>query len=121
MSIDNTDDMIDTRNVLERIEELADEVEGLTIEDDEILELANLAFLIERVEDVSRDSSKDGVGLIRDSYFQSYAQELAEDIGAIPKKQTWPGRCIDWEQAAHELRMDYSSVDFDGVEYWVRS
>ena len=121
MSIDNTDDMIDTRDVLERIEELADEVEGLTIEDEDILELASLACLIERVAEVSGDSPEDGAGLIRDSYFQSYAQELAEDIGAIPKDQTWPGRCIDWDQAARELQMDYSSVDFGGVEYWVRS
>ena len=29
--------------------------------------------------------------------------------------------CIDWAQAARELRMDYTSVDFDGVTYWIRS
>ena len=28
---------------------------------------------------------------------------------------------IDWAQAAHELQMDYTSVDFDGVTYWIRS
>lgn len=61
---------------------------------------------------------KGGEGLIRDSYFENYAQELAENIGAVERNVTWPP--IDWERAAEELKMDYTSVDFDGVEYWVR-
>ena len=32
----------------------------------------------------------------------------------------WPNTCIDWDQAAGELKMDYSAVDFDGVTYWIR-
>jgi antirestriction protein len=59
--------------------------------------------------------------LIRDSYFEDYAQELADDLGLLQKGSTWPYTCIDWEQAARELQMDYSMVTFDGVDYWVRS
>lgn len=62
-----------------------------------------------------------GEGLIRDSYFKDYAQQLAEDCGLLENTNTWPGRCIDWEQAAEELKMDYFSVDFDGETYWIRS
>jgi hypothetical protein len=29
-------------------------------------------------------------------------------------------RCIDWNEAASELQMDYTAVEFDGVTYWVR-
>jgi hypothetical protein len=65
--------------------------------------------------------------LIRDSYFKDYAQELAEDCCPFQRNspeaealQMWPYSCIDWEQAASELRMDYTSVAFDGVTYWVR-
>ena len=47
--------------------------------------------------------------------------ELAEDCGMLTNTDSWPNRCIDWEQAARELRMDYTSVDFDGVTYWIRS
>ena len=61
-----------------------------------------------------------GETLIRDSYFETYAQELAEDIGAIKSDATWPNTCIDWKQATRELQQDYTSVDFDGVTYWVR-
>lgn len=61
-----------------------------------------------------------GETLIRYSYFKEYAQELAEDCGMIPANLAWPCTCIDWDQAARELQMDYTSVDFDGVTYWVR-
>jgi hypothetical protein len=62
-----------------------------------------------------------GETLIRDSYFTEYAQELAEDIGAIDPKASWPLGHIDWVSAAEELQQDYTTVDFDGVEYWVRN
>ena len=62
-----------------------------------------------------------GETLIRDSYFEEYAQELAESCGMVNASAQWPARCIDWEQAASELKMDYMSVDFDGIEYWIRA
>ena len=61
-----------------------------------------------------------GVTLIRASYFEDYAREFAEDIGAIPHDLEWPFTCIDWAQAASELQMDYTPVDFNGVTYWIR-
>ena len=62
-----------------------------------------------------------GETLVRDSYFANYAQQLAEDIGAVNANASWPNNCIDWAQAARELKMDYTAVDFDGVTYWLRS
>lgn len=59
--------------------------------------------------------------LIPRSEWKGYAQELAEDIGAISRDMQWPLNCIDWEQAADELEMDYSSVEIEGVEYLFRS
>lgn len=58
--------------------------------------------------------------LIRDDYFQEYAQDLAENCGLIPDGHAWPLTCIDWERAARELRMDYTPYTFDGDTYWVR-
>lgn len=63
---------------------------------------------------------KHGTQLIRDSYFKEYAQEFAEEIGAIGRNMAWPANCIDWNRAACELQMDYTSGDFDGVTYWAR-
>ena len=62
-----------------------------------------------------------GETLIARSYFQTYAQELAADIGAIDPSASWPLNCIDWEAAAKELEADYTAVDFDGEEFLMRA
>lgn len=90
------------------------------LDDEDGLELKVLTTLAEEAEGYASDWTH-GEALIRDSYFETYARELADDIGAINKDATWPNDCIDWERAADELKMDYTSVDFDGVDYWVRS
>ena len=113
-TINNYLDIIDSRAVDERIDELIEQ-EG----EDPSEELQLLTALSSDGADYSPDWEY-GVGLIRDSYFETYAQELAEDIGAIDPNAAWPTYCIDWERAAIELQMDYSCVDFDGITYWVR-
>ena len=61
-----------------------------------------------------------GTTLIADSYFAEYAEELANDIGAINKDAGWPLSFIDWDAAAEALKADYTSREFDGVTYWAR-
>lgn len=123
-SISNMDDVIDSRAVEERIEELRDELfdarddESLGREEELTAEITVLAELAEAGAQCS-DDWEHGVTLIRDSYFKQYAMEFADDIGALNGADTWPLTCIDWDQAARELQMDYSSVEFDGVTYWV--
>ncbi|APU00330.1 hypothetical protein HOR55_gp43 [Ralstonia phage RS-PII-1] len=94
------------------------------LDSDEENELELLEELLSDLAGYGGDHQWEGdwypVTLIRDSYFQTYAQEFAEDIGAVEHDAQWPNNCIDWEQAARELRMDYSSVDFDGETYWYR-
>jgi hypothetical protein len=116
VEIDNSQDVIDSRDVIARIEELEEMEER---EEEETEELEALRALAEEAEGYASDW-RYGETLIRDSYFQEYAQELAEDIGAINRDASWPNTCIDWEQAARELQMDYTSVDFAGVTYWIR-
>ena len=112
----NSDDVINSCDVIKRIEEL----EGQdTRDDDEETELKTLVALQEEAEGYAADW-KYGETLIRYSYFETYAMELADDLGAIPKDAGWPCTCINWEQAARELRMDYTAVEYDGVTYWVR-
>jgi antirestriction protein len=141
--ISNNDDVIDSRDVIARIEELEAEIAQLTEMRERALtemlsqeEQDELRDLFETVEDNAdelaalRELAEEASGyaadwlygetLIRDSYFVTYAQELAEDIGAINPDAAWPATCIDWEQAARELQIDYTSVEFDGVTYWIR-
>lgn len=120
-TISKYDDLIDSRDIIERIEELENEREenGATWGPDEAAELFALQKLADEAEGYSPDW-RYGETLIRDSYFVTYAQELADELGAIDDAATWPNYCIDWEQAARELQVDYTAVDFDGVTYWIR-
>ena len=92
-------------------------------ENDNAEELTTLESILEDLAGNGGDEHWDGdwypVTLIRDSYFQDYAQDLAEDCGFVSGNE-WPARCIDWEQAARELQMDYTSTEIDGVTYWYR-
>ena len=157
-TLDNMQDVIDSRDIIARIEELTEEREDLT---------STIENLEEQISDLDTDNAEDckqldelteelekarahlnewdtdnaeelkaltdlqdeaeyspdweyGEALIRRSYFQDYAQELAEDCGMLKDCDSWPNRCIDWEQAARELEQDYMSVDFGGVEYLIR-
>ena len=123
--ISNTADIIDIRDVIARVEYLADADDVDTdAESEDQQELASLTALLEECRGNGGDEKWRGdwypVTLICDSYFEDYAQELAKDIGAIDPNATWPLNCIDWEQAASELQTDYTSVDFDGTTYWYR-
>jgi hypothetical protein len=125
-TITNADDLIDSRDVIKRIEELRDTI--VTDDDersngpdqtDERTELAALEAL--QTEASGVPDWPHGVTLVRECYFKRYAQDLAEDIGAIKSEMAWPYTCIDWDQASDELKQDYTSVDFDGESYWVRA
>jgi hypothetical protein len=61
-----------------------------------------------------------GAHFIREDCFTEYAQEFAEDIGAISRDGQWPTYCIDWEWAARELQQDYTTVEYLGHTYYVR-
>ena len=121
----------DSREMQERIDELqttADEYEaekGCLEEGQEPdvmdeAEAEELKTLLEFKDDVSGSEWDDGVTFIRESYFEDYARELAEDIGAINADATWPCNCIDWEQAAEELQMDYSEGELEGITFYYR-
>ncbi len=114
--ISNHEDIIDSRDVIERIEWLEGDDERT---EDESSELAALLALVDEAEGYCADW-RHGAALIRATYFVTYAQELADDIGAVDSSAGWPAYCIDWDRAARDLSMDYTSVSFDGIDYWVR-
>lgn len=126
----NTDDIIDSRDVImaieqiqEELDELADAVSGERPDTDEYADLRDELQSLKAFADQGANNAPDweyGEGCIRDSYFVEYAQQLADDIGAIDAKADWPLSYIDWDAAAEALKMDYTEIDFDGVTYWVR-
>src|SRR3990167_2818104 len=95
--ITNNEDILDSRDLVER----SDDLEGIEDRSEaEQEEFDSVVDILLQLRDVGQDSPEDGLTLIRDSYFQEYAQELAEDIGAVKHNMTWPMNCIDWEEAA---------------------
>lgn len=92
------------------------EVEQL---DDDAEEYVQLRDFAEEAKGYSPDWEY-GSTLIRDSHFEDYARETAEDCGYIQRGVGWPYTCIDWARAAEELQQDYTSVELAGVTYWVR-
>jgi hypothetical protein len=119
--ISNSDDVIDSRDVIARIEELEDIANpelGSGLTDEEKEELTSLKALAEEAEGYAPDWHY-GETLIRDSYFTEYAREMLEDCGEIPKNLPHYIE-IDWDATTRNIRVDYTSVDFDGVTYWIR-
>ena len=117
MEISNTQDVIDSRDVIKRIEELEDFEE---LDDDEKEELEALRKLAKDGENYAPDWFH-GAGLIHEDYFTEYCEELCKDIGDIPQELPWYiTNHIDWDGVADEIKADYTEVDFDGATYFVR-
>ena len=161
-TISPCDDLIDSRDVVARIEELeverqtlvdtiesakedlADATDDTSVIQNDNEEISNLEEVVSDAENalvawddsdeaeelkILKSLAEEGEGspdwsygetLIRDSYFKAYAQELAEDCGMINRTSGWPNSCIDWEQAAEELQQDYTSISWEGIDYWIR-
>lgn len=121
------EDIIDSRDM----EKAIDELEGLVQETEDAEEngdnpnpmdeeqMALLKALKEARDCCGREWIH-GVAFIRESYFKEYAEQLADDIGAIDKDAKWPANHIDWDAAADALKQDYSSCKINGVDYWFR-
>lgn len=114
-------DVIDSRDIIARFEELQSITNEPDYEhdDDEIAELEMLTDFIEDEASYAEDWIH-GAALIAVDYFEEYAQDLAEECGYINRDATWPYTCIDWQRAAEDLSQDYTVVTFDGEDYYVR-
>lgn len=134
-TVDLSADVIDVRDIIARVLELRDERDEYNekmgspdawdgVHDGEPEELAMLEGILSELAGYGGDEEFEGdwypVQLIAESYFQEYAQELAEDCGMVDTSARWPMNCIDWEQAARELQIDYGSIEIRGSTYWYR-
>jgi antirestriction protein len=114
---------IDTRDLITEMEELNERQQGVEEFGTEPLaeyEEERLAAILELIEEIGQDASY-GVYLVPERDFEEYAQDYAEQVGAINEDMSWPACHIDWEAAAGSLAMDYSTVEFDGTDYLWRA
>ena len=128
-------DYIAVQDIIARVLELRDERDEYNekmgspdawdrVPDGESDELNMLEGILSALAGYGGDEEFEGdwypVQLIAESYFQEYAQDLAEDCGMGDTNASWPMNCIDWEQAARELQMDYIPIIIHGSTYWYR-
>lgn len=111
-------DIFSSEEVIDRIAYL----EGIEVIDREPEDQEELDRLYEFAEEAKGyvPDWEYGETFISDDYFEDYARELAEDIGAIDPNASWPLNHIDWEAAADGLKMDYTSFEYEGMTYWAR-
>lgn len=124
MTFNNDSLVLDSRDIIERIEELDSQLEDNEITPEELEELAALKALADQCEECS--DWEHGALLIYEDYFTDYIKELISDCYELPKELTsgnWPYRhiAIDYEAAADEAKQDYNEVDFSGATYLIRA
>lgn len=107
------DDVIDSRDVIAL---LADADALAELEPEEVADWQDFAA---QGEDAAADWTF-GETFVHDDYFVDYAEQLAEDIGAIDANANWPTCHIDWQAAARSLQHDYTPITVRGHTYWTR-
>jgi len=112
--ITGTEDIIDSRDVITRLEYL----EGIERDEEEEEEFKALSAFAKEAEDYAEDWLH-GAALIHESYFTTYVQEMLEQCCEIPRDLPHY-IVIDWEATAQNIRIDYTEIDFDGQAYLVR-
>jgi len=144
------DNIIDSRHIIARLEELEDEYDALKdslrdiVEDgshtqEEIDDLKSdidgfetdygdeLKLLNEVCKAGNNYSDWDyGETLIHEDYFTQYTEELIEETCEMPDEfnsSTWPFKHmkIDYDEAADELKQDYGTIEADGNTYYIRA
>tara|TARA_R110002012_G_C11324207_1_gene576208 strand:+ start:216 stop:557 length:342 start_codon:yes stop_codon:yes gene_type:complete len=105
----NSDDVIDSRDILDYIKDK---------ENDRDFELENFIkdFRDEHSDyDKALENLEFGITFIRDSYFEDYMLDYFLQFNQIDEALL----CyIDIESFARNQQYDYTSIDFDGIEYW---
>lgn len=150
MTISNKEDLLDSRDIIDRIEELAkiqikafneqQSIEGdddLQIDEDDYNDKHFREWLNQGA-DLEDDRSeliallalndececlsdwKYGETLIHASYWVDYVYDLLRDCGDLPKDIPHYIE-IDWDATANNIEQDYMRVDFDGEEYLIRN
>jgi len=119
-------DIIDVRDIIARVEELEELIQGEGCEDvvsANNMERIALECILDEMKGYGGDEEWRGdwypVTLIDDMHFTDYARELLEECGTIPRDlPSWVE--IDWDATARNVRMDYTPVDINGRTYWYR-
>lgn len=85
---------------------------------DEVEEYEELKSFCEELEDYAVDYQH-GETIIHEDYFTEYCEDMVKDCGYI--SDDLPGWIeINWEDTADNMKVDYTTVEYQGDTYYVR-
>ena len=103
------EDATDEQVALElKISALEDELTEIKEEGESIMELRD-----------DCDSYARGSSLINESYFTEYCEEFAYDCGEISRDGSM-AVYVDWDRYAEDCKMDYTTITFEGTDFYVQ-
>ena len=106
----------------ERYEELEEAQQSGMMQPGDVAEMLSILSVLNDIKGVTGDEKwRDDWYpelLVRDSHYKSYMQELLRDCGDMPTLPTYI--VVDWDATIANLRVDWTSIDIDGVTYWYR-
>jgi DNA repair exonuclease SbcCD ATPase subunit len=112
----------EAREALAKAQEAYDEAKADLEEWDESSDADDLKDLKELDDMCSNEGEWSyGATLIHESAFEDHARQEAEDCGLLENCNKWPCTCIDWEQAADELKQDYTCIEWGDETYYMRA
>lgn len=127
-AFDGTDDLFDSREVMERIAELEEvgtetNSEGTEFDADRLCDEFREEYdaLIELRDDAEGNIAdwEYGETFISENAFTDYMMELLSDIGYLPADL--PGWIvINEEETASNMKVDYTEFEFRGTTYYAR-
>ena len=103
------EDAVDEQVALElKISELEDELAAIKEEGESIMSLRD------DCSDYSRGSN-----LISEGIFTEYCEEFAYDCGDISRDSSMT-MYVDWDRYAEDCKMDYTTITFEGTDFYVQ-
>ena len=115
--VKNTDDVFDSRDLLEHIQNLEAISKRDETEDEELKELKSVVQQFYVMYSIHGGDLERGITFIRDSYFLKYQTDFFLEINQVDEALQ---HYIDFEAFADAEMYCHSEVLFDGVTYYFR-
>lgn len=112
------DDRIDSRDVINRFEELSYAADNDFIDDDEKAELQSLAKLM--LIGMDFEDWDHGIVLVNEDDFTEFAKEFKQECEheLFDSMPDWVKNNLDWDTIAGDMQSDFTVVEWEGKTFY---
>lgn len=136
-TIDHSD-ILDLRDLAELATECGEEIEDTDTEEvdreestetlEKLAELCgDLGRMVDATDAEAVAAALEALGnettgpLVAEDHFVAYCKDLVSELGYLPEElPAFIENNIDWDGVAEDLQVDYTSITFDGEDYYIR-